>query len=210
MGANRGAFSERLDQDPEPSTFYRGFRYQSMGLPSLKKDFKPELSVDHKEMGRADTLRYNVLTYVVEENYDRAIQELRNFMARDFEFPTFKRRVERYIEHAVDLVNAIRAKRNFPGGQMLTIAKQKELNEIFAVHFHELQHLLKRVEKIQYDVRIEDVRSTVWVVRAAIYSVIVLAIIAFILDGHRGLFETATTVLDDLFQTAAAWLFSKF
>lgn len=179
-----------------------------MGAPSLKRDFKPELQIDRQELGPGDTLRYNVLSYVVEGNYERAIQEIKNFLERDFEHPSFKARVERFLLHAIDLVNAIRAKRNFPGAHMLTMAKQKDLNEKFMSHFQELQHLLKKVEKIQRDVRIEDVRSTVLIVKALIHSVIALAIFAFAMEVHSGLFQTTVVVFDELSTDLINWIFS--
>ena len=172
----------------------------------LQRNFKPEISLERKDLGRADTLRFNVLTFVVEENYERAISELRDFLEKDFEFPRFRERVERYIHHAIDLVNAIRAKRKFPGAHMLTMAKQQELNEKFATHFSELQYVLKRVERIQEDVRIEDIRSTVWIVKAVIHSAIAIAIVAFLLDMNSGLLQTTIVVIDDLFQIIAKML----
>lgn len=181
-----------------------------MAVPKLANNFKPELGVDRRDLGRADTLRFNVLTFVVEENYDRAIGELKKFLDRDFEYPKFRERVERYIQHAIDLVNAIRAKRKFPGAQMLTMAKQQELNEKFASHFSELQYVLKKVEKIQDDVRIEDIRSTVWIVKAIIHSAIAIAAAAFVLEVNRGLMRTTILVVDDLFQEITQWLFKFF
>jgi hypothetical protein len=177
-----------------------------MGL-RIKKDLRAELGAVGKDMGRADTLRFNVLTFVVEENYDGAIRELKNFLEEDSEYPKFRDRVERYIQHAVDLVNAIRAKRKFPGAQMLTMAKQQELNEKFVAHFSELQFILKKVEHIQNDLRQEDVRSTVWIVKAAIFSAITIAIVAFLLDVNQGLMETTMVVADDVFRDFINWMF---
>ncbi|MEZ0391714.1 MAG: hypothetical protein ACAH59_05835 [Pseudobdellovibrionaceae bacterium] len=180
-----------------------------MGAPNLLKDFKPDFAANRQDMGRADTLRFNVLTYVVEENYDRAIHEMKIFLNRDFDYPKFRERIERYIEHAIDLVNAIRAKRNFPGAQMLTMAKQQELNEKFVAHFSELQSILKKIERIQQDVRIEDVRSTVWIVKAAVNAVFAVAVVAFLLDVNAGLLKTTILVIDDVFHEMTAWFFSK-
>lgn len=179
-----------------------------MGLPSLKREFKPELQIDRQELGQGDTLRYNVLSYVVEGNYEKAVNEIKLFLDRDFEYPSFKGRVERYLLHSIDLVNAIRAKRNFPGVNMLTMAKQKELNEKFKVHFQELQYLLKKVEKIQRDVKIQDIRSTVLIVKALINSVIVIAIFAFAIEVHNGLLGTTLFVIDDFFSQVTNWIFS--
>lgn len=174
-----------------------------MGVPKLQAEFK----VERQDLGRADTLRYNVLSFVVEENYEKAVQELRKFLDKDTEYPKFKERIERYIMHSIDLVNAIRAKRKFPGINSLTMAKQQELNEKFRVHFNELQYVLKKIEKIQVDLRLEDVRSTVWVVRAIMNAAIVIAISAFLLDVSRGLLKTAWVVIDDIFVNLTAWLF---
>jgi uncharacterized protein (DUF111 family) len=178
-----------------------------MALPALKREFKPELNIDQQDLGSGDTFRYNVLSYVVEGNYDRAIEEIKKFLERDFEQPQFIGRVERYLLHAIDLVNAIRAKRNFPGANMLTMAKQKDLNDKFKEHFKELQYLLKKVEKIQRDVRIEDIRSTVLIVRALINSVFVIALFAFAIEIHNGLFQTAIIVADDIFNDLTQWVF---
>ncbi|MGZ5279584.1 MAG: hypothetical protein ACXWC9_06565 [Pseudobdellovibrionaceae bacterium] len=180
-----------------------------MGLPVKKRDLKAEMNSISKDMGRADTLRYNVLTYVVEENYEGATRELKEYLETDFEYPNFKERIERYIQHANDLVNAIRAKRKFPGAQMLTTAKQQELNEKFVAHFLELQLVLKKVERIQQDVRIEDIRSTVWIVQAGITAMIVVAVVAFLLDVNQGLMHTTIVVFDDLFREFVSWIFSS-
>lgn len=174
-----------------------------MGVPKLQAEFK----VDRQELGRADTLRYNVLSFVVEENYESAIRELKKFAEKDSEYPHFRERSERYIMHSVDLVNAIRAKRKFPGVNSLTMAKQQELNEKFRTHFNELQYILKKIEKIQVDLRLEDVRSTVWVVRAVMNAAVAIALAAFILDVSRGLFKTTVIVIDDSFIRLTSWLF---
>ncbi len=178
-----------------------------MAARNLAKSKKVKLDFDQKDLGRADTLRFNVLTYVVEENYEKALSELSYFLEKDFEYPKFKERVERYIQHAVDLVNAIRAKRRFPGVHMLTMAKQQELNEKFVAHFAELQYVLKKVEKVQQDVRIDDVKSTVWIVRTAIHCVVAIAVVAFLLEVSSGLLFTALHVIDDLFFKLSGWIF---
>jgi len=153
-------------------------------------------------MGRADTLRYNVLVFVVEENYDRAAQELKNFLEIDSAYPNFRKRIERYINHAVDLVNAIKAKRRFPGVHSLTMAKQQEIVDRFHDHFNELQAILKRVERIEQEMKLDDVRSTVWVVRALVNAAFAVALCAFVIEGARGLMSNAALVTDDIMATA--------
>jgi hypothetical protein len=177
-----------------------------MGLP-VARISSTQLQLDRSEMGRADTLRYNVLTYVVEESYERAVLELKKFRDADSEYPRFRQRIERYVNHAIDLVNAIRAKRRFPGMNSLTMAKQQEVSDMFRQHFTELQQILKKIEKVQTDLRIEDVRSTAYVVRALMISVAAIAISAFALEVSSGLLETTLYVLDDSLNSTVAWLF---
>lgn len=175
-----------------------------MGLPARKYS---EFNVDQKEMGPADTLRYNIMTYVVEENYDRAIHELTQYMKGESEYPRFKDRIERYVEHGVDLINAIRAKRKFPGASSLTMSKQQELNDRYKMHFNELQAVLKTIEKIQSELKLEDIRSTVYVVKAAIHAVFAIAFIAFVIEASRGLMYTAWVVIEDYFIEITDWIF---
>jgi ferritin-like metal-binding protein YciE len=181
-----------------------------MGALNLEQEFKPVMSLDRGDMGKADSLRYNVLTYVAQENYDKAIEVLNEFLNQEFDYPPMKIRISRYIEHAVDVVNAIRAKRRFPGVKMLTMAKQKELNEKFKGHLDELQYMLKKVEKIHQDLRIEDVRSTVWVVKVASFCAFALIVGGFIVDVQKGLFTTAFIVTEDVFTQLTNWLLNLF
>ena len=81
-----------------------------------------KLEAQRTDLGRADSLRYNILTWVLEESYDKAIQGLRDFQKEPWQYPNFHERTDRYINHSVDLIYAIKAKRNFPGINSLTRA----------------------------------------------------------------------------------------
>ena len=168
-----------------------------------------EIQIDVRENGKADTLRYNICTRVVEEQYDRAIEDLRDFLEAESPFPHFKFRVERYVLHAIDLVNAIRAKRKFPGANFLTMAKQQELNERFTHHFRELQVTLKQIEKVHVELKLNDIRSTVLVVRAVVVSVFVVLCISFALEIKRGLGQSVAIVMDDGLSQGINWVFKK-
>jgi hypothetical protein len=181
-----------------------------MGVPALKNSQGSGLQVDRKDMGRADTLRFNVISFVVEENYDRAVKELEDYISRDSQYPRFKERVERYVGHCIDLVNAIRAKRKFPGMNHLTMAKQQEINEKYREHFNELQFVLRKIEQVHVTVKLDDVRSTVWVVRALAQAVGVIFLVGLLIELGDGLFITAITVIDDFFIDITQWIFRQF
>jgi hypothetical protein len=165
------------------------------------------LKTDATDLGRADSLRYNILTWVLDEQYDRAITELKDFLERPSDFPNFNKRVTRYAHHSVDLIYAIKAKRNFPGINSLTRAKQQELREKFKEHFKELQYILMRVEKVETDLRISDVRSTIYVVRALWIAGISIVFLAFALEILRGLAQTGFVVFDESITQFTNWLF---
>lgn len=168
-----------------------------MALPVLAKPEK--LQVDRNDFGRADSLSYNILTLVADERYDRALEQMREFVEKDSGYPVLRNRIERHMNHGMDIVSAIRTKRNFPGFKSLTASKQNELMEKTLYHFEELKMVLKKVERIQVDVKLEDIRSTVIVVRAIVMAAIAVVIVAFVREASRGLFSTLLDVVDDFF-----------
>lgn len=168
-----------------------------------------DVGVDRADLGRPESLRFNILTWVLDERYDRAIEELKDFLEKPSEYPNFQSKITRYIHHSVDLIYAIKAKRSFPGINSLTRAKQQELREKFKEHFRELQYVLKIVEKIQGDLRVQDVRSTIYVVKALWLAVVAIIALAFWLDIVHGLAKTSYLVFDDVFGQVANWLADK-
>ena len=166
------------------------------------------LKTDATDLGRADSLRYNILTWVLDEQYDRAINEIKDLLERPSQYPDFHARVTRYANHSVDLIFAIKAKRNFPGISSLTRAKQQELREKFKEHFKELQYILMRVEKVEADLRISDTRSTIYVVRALWFAGIGIILLAFLLEIVRGLAQTGFAVFDESITTGINWFFN--
>ncbi|MFP5520079.1 MAG: hypothetical protein ACLGGX_09260 [Bdellovibrionia bacterium] len=165
-----------------------------------------EMLVESTDLGRPDSLRYLVLSHVLEEKYERAIEALNEYVEKPSEYPNYQEKISRYITHANDLVYAIKAKRNFPGMTSLTRSKQQELRERFREHFKELQATLKRIEKINYDLRSQDVRSTVYVVKALWVSAAAIVLLAFFLELTRGLAGTTYVVLDDGLDKITIWI----
>jgi len=165
-----------------------------------------DTGIETTDLGKPDSLRYRVLTMVLDERYDTAIEELREFLASDTEYPDFKDRIGRFVSHCIDLIYAIKAKRSFPGISSLTRAKQQELREKFKEHLRELQYSIKKIEKNQADLRIQDARSTIYVVRAAWYSIILVALLGFVMEISSGLAKTSVIVVNDAVTRATDWL----
>jgi len=168
-----------------------------------------KFKVDRRDIGRADTFRYNVLVFVAEENYDRAIKELKDYLALDHEYPKMRKRIERYVSHAIDLVHAVRAKRRFPGLHSLTMSKQQDIIAKFHEHFNELQKVLQVIERIQHELRLEDVRSTALVVKAIVNSAIVIFVAVLIVEGLQGIMMDLNIVGDNYLNAATEFVVGK-
>lgn len=170
-----------------------------MAYPALLLD-KIQVMIDPSDLGKADSLRYNVVIFIKEGNYDRAIAELRAYLEKPSPYPRFKEKIERYVQHAVDLVRAIEMKRNFPGVDRLTIAKQQDLKLKIKQHIDELIACIRKIESVEVRLKHEDFRSTVLVVRAVVVSVFSITVLAFFLELIRGLFFNTVVVVDDLYK----------
>lgn len=166
--------------------------------------------IDVSDLGRPDTLRYNILTMVINEEYDRAIRTLKEFIETDSEYPNFKMRIERYSLHAIDLIYAIRTKRNFPGLGGLTRTKQQELKDKFREHFKELRFMMKKIEDCMEELRLNDVRSTNMVVKSFWFSLVVVFACGFFLEVIRGLGYTMEIVFNEYLEKGFNLFFDKF
>jgi hypothetical protein len=163
-----------------------------------------------KDIGKVDTLRYNVSNYVVEERYEKAIGELEYFINSKSAYPNFKDRNERYVSHCIDLIHAIKSKRHFPGMNSLTKSKQKELQDRVHEHFNEMIEVIKKMEKIHQDMRIEDIRSTILIMKALSIATFMIMGTAFFLDVVKGgVGSNALLVIDDAYTHFFDWL-SRF
>ena len=158
------------------------------------------------DVGRADTLRYNILQMVAEEKYDHAIKEFAHFLEVKKSYPTFHSRVFRYVEHCVSLVRAIKAKRRFPGYNTLSKSKRQELSEIVKNHFGELTMMLKKIEAIEIELRMEDLRSTVWVLKTGVYVIGGIITAALLIEVNKGLLINIRDVIADSLGNTAAYI----
>lgn len=160
-----------------------------------------------EDAGKIDTFRHTILSLVVSESYERAIQEIQDYVESKSDYPQFQVRTNRYVSYAIDLIHAIKVKRSFPGLQNLAMSKQQELYDRAMLHFDDLKATLRKIEQVDIQVRLEDVRSTVWVVKALIYSVFAILVLAFLLELSRGVLPAAYLVVDGLFGDFTNWLF---
>jgi len=164
--------------------------------------------LDITDLGTPDTVRFNVLTFVVNEEYDRAAHYLKDFLERESVYPNFKERVERYVMHSIDLVYAIKNKRNFPGMSLLGKSKQNELREKYRDHFFELKSVMKKIENCQEELRLNDIKSTTMIVRSFWLATMAVFVSAFAIEMFQGLGLTFIVVIEEYVNKFIDYLFT--
>ncbi len=174
--------------------------------PSSSQTRKLEVA---REDVRAEMVTHNILKLVSAEDYPRAIEQLKAFLELRPEYPQFKARSERYITYGIDLINGIKAKRNLASVKQLASAKQQELYDKALAHFDDLRKTLKKVERIEHEVKLEDIKSTIWVVKALGYCVFAILLFFFVVEISQGVLEGANVVADDVISDLVDKLFNS-
>ncbi len=153
--------------------------------------------LDMSDIGQVDSLRFTTMSYVVEERYDLAVDALRRYVERRAEYPQYARKTAPLVRHCTDLIYAIRSKRSLPGLGNLSASKQQEIYERAREHFEDLKNALKRMEKIEIDMRRADMRSTLWVLNALTLSVFAIVMVGFVIELADGLLQSIFLVFAD-------------
>lgn len=159
-----------------------------------------------KDGGLGGNLRHMVLDALVGGHYQRAKEELDRFVDEKVDFPNFQHKANRIRKYCADLINAIEAKRNFQGMGGLPLARQQELYDRVMEHFNELKGHLQAIERIEREARLDDIRSTAWVLKATSYCVFIIAGLSFFLDVQSGLASSVTAVFESYVNDITQWL----
>ena len=183
---------------------YQAIEAEKLG--EIQRSITDRLS-QTKDLGTGDSLRHVVLHAVATAHYDSARREIDRYVYDKKEFPNFQHRVDRYRSYALDLVNGIEAKRNFPGLVSLPLAKQQEIYEKVIEHFEDLKSNLKQIERHEKEAKLDDIRSTAWVVKAVANSLFFIVGFGFFLDMKNGLAISFLTVLDAFLSSSVEWIF---
>lgn len=173
-------------------------------------DSRLQKTLESRASGKIDSLKHTILSYVSESDYEMAKSELDRYVDMQREYPVFKERAGRYIHHCKDVIEAISAKRDMPGLHTLPMSKQKEVLETVLGHFEELKHYLHKIEIIQKDAKIEDLRSTVLVIKAIAYSVFLVVGFYFMKSAAAGIWHSFEFVFDERMNQLINWIFDLF
>jgi hypothetical protein len=137
----------------------------------IKSQEELEVRLSESITGRLDGLRHTILSLVVEGKYDTAIAEISYYSTSEQKLPVFRMRAERFLNHCEELIRAVESKIKFCQTRTITRSQKHELYTMVVKHFNELTDSLKKIERIENDIRVNDLKSTVWVLKAFIMSV---------------------------------------
>jgi len=140
-----------------------------------------------KNVGNPDTFCATILELVADKRYGIAIDSLKYYQESKEEYPLFRERTDRYFDHCVEIIYAIRSKNNFPNLEALPRSKQTAVTERLKEHFQDLQSFLQQVGQVELELKLSDARSTTCVVNALFFSVLFLTILALIKEGFSTL-----------------------
>ncbi len=139
-----------------------------------------ESGLSRDELGGREGLLRAILSFVINQEFPKARGELELYVDSHYNYPDFKPRTERYVQYAKDLINAIQAKREFSAKAHLRNSKQQELQEKVYNHYRELKIVLKRIEAVDRELRLEDVKSTVIFVKGSLITLATVVSVLFV------------------------------
>ncbi len=157
-----------------------------------------EIRLSESISGHLDGLRYTILSLVVEGRYDTAIAEINYYGNSDHRLDIFKVRAKRYFTHCEELIRAIESKIKFCQTRTITRSQKHELYMMVTKHFRELIDSLKKIERIENDIRVKDLKSTVWVLKAFMVCTSFLLAFGMVREALVTMKEPTAVILDDL------------
>ena len=92
----------------------------------------------------------------------------------------------------------------------LAVSKQQEIYEGIRSYVRLLKKQLKNVEGVEFSLRVDDVRSTVWVLKTSSYCVASIVGLQFLIEALTGYHQTFLIVTSDFFDRMASWTVGLF
>jgi len=194
-------------------TMAQAINYQALEVERAKEiqaDLAQQLKASSHDYTRSGTLVGPILQQVAGGSYDQAIADLDSYLNFKKDYPNLRGRVERYLDHCGDLIRAVEAKRNFPGLGGLSLAKQQDIYDSVIDHFDELKSVLGQIEKIERDIKVEDMRTTTWFVAACMNAAFFIVSVGFMLEVFDGLGHSFNVVFSKMVDDLVNIIFRMF
>ena len=155
---------------------------------------------DHKN---TEGFRHDILTMVSGGKYRAVLAEIEAFREeKNRKMPFFEVKSSRYFRYIIQLIEAIEEHKSIPNFDQLPAGQQKKVHEQVFGYFDELNNTLKRVEKVIHDLKVQDVRSTIWVLKTFSICVAVILVVSALVEAYTYLGNPFSVVLhhfEDIF-----------
>lgn len=163
--------------------------------------------ISRADLKRIGLLRV-VLTYVVDNKYDESIRVIKDHIENKREYPFFKERTERFVQYAEEIVQQIKQKREVLAIPSLSNSKQHELREKVQVYFKELRKTLAAIEQIEREIHIEDIKTTVWIVKSGFYAMASVFAVMLYFELTGGVIQSFGSLYLDLVERFMSLVFN--
>lgn len=180
----------KLDESPVGESFEEDIESQA--------DLEVRLS--ESISGRLDGLRYTILSLVVDGRYDTAIAEISFYANSEQKLQVFRTKAQRYLNHSEELIRAVESKIKFCQTRTITRSQKHQLYIMVMKHFRELTDSLKKIERIENDIRVNDLKSTVWVLKAFVMCTGVVIMFGMIREALMTMHDPFMVVINDSVQ----------
>jgi hypothetical protein len=176
------------------------------GLRKIQK-MEEDLIREVTESERTGTLSHRIVVLVAHKSYAQAVKDIQEYVKfRSGDYSAFYLASHRYVIRMQSIISAIEKQRGIKGIENLTESKKHEVFEVVKEYFKELKHQIRGIESAEHSLKVEDVRSTVWVVWALTYSMVGIFVLGFGIDLASGSFNTIYFVLKDTYLRACTWV----
>jgi hypothetical protein len=156
-----------------------------------------EVRLSESISGRLDGLRYTILSLVVEGRYDTAIAEINFYANSEQKLQVFRTKAQRYLNHSEELIRAVESKIKFCQTRTITRSQKHQLYVMVMKHFHELTDSLKKIERIENDIRVNDLKSTVWVLKSFVMCTGFVIMFGMVREALMTMYDPFMVVIND-------------
>jgi hypothetical protein len=183
-----------------------------MGLSKfdvLNRQLEDDKSLSHKEvelgadfisaMGNfGDSLKSTVLGLAKSGNFDAAKREMKFYQQQNTSTPGFEFRTKHYFTHCYELLDAISNLKHIPNFENLRAAQQKQIRERIMTYGQDLSSILGRIDKVTNDLKIQDIRSTMWVIRTLTVCFALLIFVTALIEAFTTVGSPLSTVANQI------------
>lgn len=163
--------------------------------------------ISRADLKRVGLLRV-VLTYVVDGRYDEGLRVIKDHVENKREYPDFRDRTERLVNYCEEIIQSIRQKREHLTNSSVSNSKQHEIREKVQLFFKELKKALVAMEQVEREMRVEDIKTTVWVVKAGTYSIVCVFFVLLYFELTGGVIQAFGSLYMDLVERLLALIFN--